>query len=108
MKSINVGDLVEDCINSYSGIVFKIETDGSDTWAYFVRRDKTLYGNRYGNETNRINTKNLRVLEPCPSPHVDPRIYDLYSKYQRLMEHLGLEETTIPEKTIIRIKKEKK
>lgn len=91
---IELGDYVRDAINGYKGVVFGIEPDGDKTYIHFKRTNKDLYGNRFGNETNRINAKNIEILSKgdCPMPKVVPQSkLALERKLDLLLEHLGLE-----------------
>lgn len=108
MKVVQVGDLVKDIINGYQGFVFDVESDGINTYVHFQRTNMTLYGNRNRNTTNRINIKNITVLQKgnCMP---EERKLSTTEKLNMLLEYLGLEFETIPEEVkIVKVKKTEK
>lgn len=93
-KEIKLGDLVKDAINGYEGIVFGIEPDGDNTFIHFKRTKDawSLYGNRNNNATNRINLRNIVLLESRgQEPVVAESFVSLEEKVDAILEHLNLE-----------------
>jgi hypothetical protein len=113
MSKVGLGDLVKDAINGYEGVVFGIEPENNKTYVHFKRTTKDLYGNRYGNQTNRINIKNIVVLRKAEPEEgvqitIPSTVPELEERLNRLMEYLGVEEVTKPQSiTINKIKQSK-
>lgn len=96
-KEIGLGDLVEDCINGYKGVVFGIEPDGEKTYVHFKRTYSSWSGcdPRLG-FPHRLNIKNVKVLRKAdPMEELTPQL-TADEKIDLLLEHLGLEFETIP------------
>jgi hypothetical protein len=110
-KNIELGDLVRDIINGYQGIVFGIEPmpDGK-VYIHFKRTKDAWSGVTCVGQVNRINAKNITILEKCDPPVVEEADHLSYlstsKKLDLLLEHLGLQIIEEPAKVTIAPTKE--
>lgn len=109
-KNIELGDLVKDQINGYSGIVFGIEQDGDKVFIHFKETNSSWQGWSPTFKNHRIILKNitLQIKHYAEPTSVETEIIDNYlttdQKVNMIADYLDIKFETIPSKTVIQKK----
>lgn len=103
---VEVGDLVEDAINGYKGVVFRVESQATKTYVHFRRTYSSWSGcdPRLG-YPHRLNAKNVILLEKGYEMPEQNTELTLEEKVDMLFEHLGLEIVVKP--SVVKLQKRK-